>query len=104
MNDWWNLNTQKVQTTGLFASLQVSSWACVMDIWWKKDFAPVRTASTAPQTSAPYTYAALGATGDTIGIYLNNESASITSFKQGALLLRRTVTTAGVNSNISSNT
>ena len=72
-----------------------------MDIWWKKDFARVRTNGLLPETKAPYTYQTLETTGDTIGVYIKNADNELTSFKQGALLLRRTITTVGVNANSS---
>jgi hypothetical protein len=94
MQDWWNLNSQKVDVAGIKNDIMVSSWACVVDVWWKKDFAPVRTGGANPETGAPFTYQAVGTTGDTIGVYIKNLSSK---YDQGALLLRQTITTAGVN-------
>ena len=95
MADWWLLNSDRVELTGIEDQIKVSSWACVIDVYWKQDFAPVRTDGAAPESAAPYTYQSLGSTGDTIGIYLKQKSFE--TVDQGALLLRSTVTTEGVN-------
>lgn len=96
MTDWQQLNSKKVALAGLTKQLMVSSWAIVVDVTWKKDFAPVRVSSLTPQYTAPYTYQPVGSTGDTIGVYVNVPNVP-RNVNQGALLLRRTVTKVGTN-------
>lgn len=100
MNDWWAANMKKVTSAKILEQIEVSSWACVIDLQWKKDFNPVRTNGVNPQTAAPYTYQALGSTGDTIGFHIKQANPLAKEKQQGAFLLRRTVTTLGVNANV----
>ena len=53
--DWYSNNSKKAVLAGEYNNLLVSSWACVIDIWWKKDFAPVRNGNIIP-TTIPITY------------------------------------------------
>lgn len=55
LNDWFANNMRAIQTVNEFSNIQVSSWACVVDIWWKKDFAPVRSNGQYPEGTASAT-------------------------------------------------
>jgi len=40
---------RNIQLANIYDQLKVSSWACVVDVWWKKDFAKVRTGGVNPE-------------------------------------------------------
>lgn len=53
MADWFALNQKKVALAGLTKSLMVSSWAIVVDVTWKSQFATVRFGSSNPEYINP---------------------------------------------------
>ena len=53
MADWFALNQKKVALAGLTKSLMVSSWAIVVDVTWKSQFATVRFGSVNPEYINP---------------------------------------------------
>jgi hypothetical protein len=53
--------------------LNVSSWAVVIDVTWKKAFAEVRKQGETPNTS---TYPKVGQTGDTLAVLVNVDKST----------------------------
>jgi hypothetical protein len=102
MRNWWNLNRQLAEDAGIISTIQVSSWALVVDLFWSDSFADVRTTST-PQAT-PIVYQPLKATGDTLAVYIRQSDRSVKSYDQGAFLLRSKVTTQGIYDSVSSTT
>ena len=81
-------NTALLESANLRLISQVSSWALVVDVTWKKAFAEVRKQGTIPSENV---YPSLQTTGDTIAVLINVDKAQ---YLQGALRIANTVTKA----------
>lgn len=81
MKDWMRENDASIKQGGLVPYLDVSSWAVVVDIKWKKDFTAVRNYNPADDTVVPSSitdlnYQLSGSVGDSIGILMNVKDQS----------------------------
>lgn len=81
-------NTGLLESANLRLISQVSSWAIVIDVTWKKAFSDVRKQGSTPSANV---YGTLGTTGDMIAVLVNVDKAQ---YLQGALRIASTVTRA----------
>jgi len=88
VSDWLKTNKKGIKYASMTEELDVSSWACVVDVTFGV-MADVRAvvASTTTQGAAQ----AVGTTGDVAAVLVNVDAGAYT---QGALKIARTITTA----------
>lgn len=89
------MNNSAIRNNGLVSNLNVSSWAIVVDITWKKAFANVRTYDSSDDSKIPaaitdLNYQLPGSTGDTIGVLVNVKDQP---WQQPWIRVSQTVTT-----------
>ena len=76
--EFLSTNNALLDAANLRLETQVSSWAIVVDVTWKKAFAPVRKQDTTGTTPAAAVDPAVGVTGDTIAVLVNVEKSAYT--------------------------
>jgi hypothetical protein len=76
VTEWFKQNDATIRQNGMVSQFQLSSWAIVVDITWKKAFNDVRTYDSTDDTKIPavvnnVNYQFAGSIGDTIGVLIN---------------------------------
>ena len=92
VSDWLKTNKKTIKDAALTEELDVSSWACVIDITFGV-MAGVRRLVGTGTTATEGNYQAKGAVGDNIAVLVNKDGGSYT---QGALRVAAEITTAYV--------
>ena len=105
VTEWFKQNDATIRQNGMVSQFQLSSWAIVVDITWKKAFNDVRTYDSTDDTKIPavvnnVNYQFAGSIGDTIGVLINVKDQP---WQQPWIRVAQTVTKQGTTSSAQTN-